>query len=261
MNKCISLLVILFIIYISYEYCSDTIIEGVSAGSDNQDENDAAYAPPEKCLDQPVTSGSINELTTKINSPCAFKDKICSNLMSNTGDEWNSYYTDYHNRTGDGVDPKGWIMKKNCENCIRGSNKIGTTLNVLANVSNTLDGAMPTSKFSLDYCDALAADCEDPLLYSNNRQNWGQYDCLHVDASSSSYSNTNKAVCVILKSSAIQFILSFMGGITCTLKIKAKELTTTLKQIPDKMLCGICGTSTVQPDCPKNSDGESLCAT
>ena len=259
MDKCISLLVILFIIYISYEYCSDTIIEGASAGADNQDENDAAYATPEKCLDAPDTSGSINSLTSEIKSPCAFKEQLCSNLMKNTGDEWNSYYTDYSTRTGDGVDPKGWKMKKNCENCIRGSNKMGTTLNVLANVSNTLDGAMPTSKFALDYCDALAADCEGPLLYANNRQNWEQYDCHGVDETSSSYSNTNKAVCVLLKSSAIQFILSFMGGITCTLKIKTKELETSLKQIPDKMLCGICGDSVVLPDCPKNSEGESLC--
>jgi hypothetical protein len=249
MNKYISLVVILFIIYISYEYCSDTIIEGASGGDYDPDKEDAAYDKPKVCSEPPDTSDSINNLTSKIKAPCAFKEQICSKLMTNTGDAWNSFYTDYSTRSETAVDTKGWIMKKNCESCIRGSNNMGTTLNVMSNVSNKLDGTTYQSKFALDYCDALAADCESPLLYANNRQNWEQYDCNGVDAGSSVYSKTNQLVCVLLKSSILQFILSFMGGITCTLKIKAKELETSLKQIPDKMLCSICGFGI---PCPKN---------
>jgi|TARA_B110001469_G_C9626553_1_gene312840 hypothetical protein len=236
-HKHISFILILFIIYISYDYCSDKI-EGLDSTCPDPG------SPPDKI-------DGLKSLPVK--APCFFKQTSCNNLMTNVGDEWNSFYTDYNPSEGPGVDSKGWTMKQQCERCMRGSSKMGQTLNLLANVSNKIESPeIPThsSKFSLDYCDALAAKCGSPLFYANNRQNWEQYDCSGVTIGNDEYSKTSQFLCSLLTNNVIQFFMGFLGGATCTLKIKALELETSLSHIPDDIFCLICSDDVPGvPDC------------
>jgi len=219
MNKLCSLLIILLIIYLTYDYCSNTV-EGNDAVADEiaarnkQTETDDA-AKIIHCSKSPVTS-ITDGVNANASESCQYKNVSCINNMQSIGDDkWKSSYTDY-----DGV----VNYKTQCQLCVKGSKLDGTTRSALSNV------IIGESHFAYDLCDAMAAGCDSGIFYANNKQGNWSHDCKLMEStpwtsSDEEESNAlNKALCSVLQNDIIQFFLGFMGGIECTLLIKEKEL-------------------------------------
>jgi len=243
----------------TYVYCThqtNKVIEGVDVYDGDQDKAVVAA----QCSGNAVTSiGS----TPKATSPCQFKASSCVTMMETANKEkWANHYTDYDSPeysddTG-GASAPGWILKNQCAKCVQGSEMDGTTRRWLSNVQTTPANQSdpPTSRFSYDVCDAMAAGCNDPLMYANNRQDWEKGDCKTVIVGST-YPNLNILLCQLTTNAFIQFFLGFMGGATCTLKIKALELQASLmsglhklERIPHDMVCSMCGPLPNPINCP-----------
>jgi hypothetical protein len=232
MNKFISFFIIIFIIYISYNYCSDNIIEGIGIG-DYSEDNDNSVEAPITCTAEDgglVTDENMDNLKDEIRKPICFKDTICGNIFNESvSDKW----------TYNGYD-KGNKQKMNCSKCLMGSEKVGTIVNAVSNVAVSDTNTDPKSNFALDYCDALVAGCDDPFIYANNHQEWSQKDCAQFVGKPSL--TTSGLLCTILTNSFTQFIMSFMGGITCTVKIQTKKLMSSIEGVFDDIGKGMkCG--------------------
>jgi hypothetical protein len=257
MDKYISLLLIIIIVYVTYVYCThqtNKIIEGVDVYDETQDTAVVAA----QCSGKAATS---IDTTTNATSPCQFKGSSCVTMMENANKEkWANHYTDYS--AGDYSDDKGgahapgWILKSQCAKCVQGSEMDGTMRRWLSNVQTTPTNQSdpPTSRFAYDVCDAMAAECTDPLVYANNRQDWDKGDCSTVSVGSTN-PNLNILLCQLTTNAFIQFFLGFMGGATCTLKIKALELKASLlsglhklERIPHDIACSICKGPVPCPD-------------
>ena len=249
MDKHISLIVIIVIIYVTYVYCRNQTrtIEGIVGAYDVTEDDKVVSAV---CSKKTLTK---LDTTIKATLPCQFKASSCVTMMENTNkDSWANHFTDY--RAGDysddeGVeDAAGWILKSQCARCVQGSEMDGTMRRWLSNVQTTPvnQSNPPISNFAYDTCDAMAAGCNDPFMYANNRQNWDKEDCKTITIGSTNPA-LNIFLCQLTTNAFIQFFLGFMGGATCALKIKALELKAslmsglhTLENIPHEMACTIC---------------------
>ena len=70
----------------------------------------------------------------------------------------------------------------------------------------------------------MVAKCSSDIIYANNRQGGWDHDCgVTLKKGWGEKNNINMSVCTLLSNSIIQFFLGFMGGIECTLLIKARE--------------------------------------
>jgi len=266
MNKICSIFIILIIIYLSYDYCSQTIegqggdVKDDSKISDDEDESFAGLKkgksnPADRTGECPQWKGT-KETSIKLDGstePCAYTEVHCRNSMetvstSNWADSWNTKET---------KDSKGF--KARCQACVQGSKKDGNTSHVLANVGRyKKDGVpqRPLSNFSADYCDALAASCGgSSIIYANNKQDsWGDHDCKEIlDLPTDQWQDNalNIVLCKILSNRFIQFFLNFMGGIECTLKIKGYQVMGDLKKWGN---CESCCATTV------TDSGKKKCA-
>ena len=214
MNKLVSFLIIIIIIYISYEYCSitSTVIEGAN----NKRTGDYDESKDRPVVDECANVAQVDEISTNKlhDNKCAYKNKSCTVLMDNQTVRDNWTY---------GAAGESKTIKKNCMRCIQGSMKDSTTRRYLSLIAADPANGKRDSKFAYNLCDGLAAECEDALFYSNNSTDWAHSDCVGVSLASN-HSKLNKFMCQILTNSFLQFFLSFMGGVTCTLKIKTYEL-------------------------------------
>jgi len=239
MDKYCSLLIILLIIYLTYDYCSnivegkDNIVEGKDniPGGGNYNTSKDDYKPYQCPYGDQVKGGitSIKDgVTGEVTNPCDYKSVSCINTIPKES-EWGNNYTNNPPPVKKPDDFKklkpNQKLKKQCQLCVIGSKVDGTTRHVLANVAN--DPAttnVPPSNFAYDLCDAMVADCGKAEFYANSRQDGWSNDCATADKTSWTNNKINKLLCKTLKSSFIQFFLGFMGGIECTMKIKAYEL-------------------------------------
>lgn len=234
MNKYCSLLIILLIIYLTYDYCSN-IVEGQD-GQDDQDDQDnkkkfgsGGYDEtsddyvPETCPYNGTIIGGIKKISDGVDkgvtNPCDYKTVSCSNTIPKASD-WGNMFTSEPN----GNDTAN-NLKRQCQLCVIGSKADGTITNTLANVSRIPDSkSVPNSHFAYDLCDAMVAGCDKSIFYANNRQDGWNKDCGPVDSTTWANNKLNIGICKVLKSSILQFLLGFMGGIECTMKIKSYEL-------------------------------------
>jgi len=163
-------------------------------------------------------------------SPCQYEKVSCINAMNSIStDDWSGDFT----KTNKANFGSGNGYKEQCQLCVRGSKVDGTTRNVLANVGAPPDGDPVkenayNSNFAYALCDAMVATCSSDLFYANNTAPW-LHDCTTKSGT------LNEAVCALLQSNILQFFLGFMGGIECTLQIKAIELEDYIKGIPGKI--------------------------
>jgi len=174
-----------------------------------------------------------------VSNPCEYKSVSCINSIP-PDSEWGDNFTNNPVE----FTQKNHRLKKQCQLCVIGSKMDGTTRRVLANLGKTPDSKdVPPSNFAYDLCDAMVAGCEKALFYANNKQDWNSI-CDEVDKTTWTNNKLNKAVCKLLKNSIIQFFLGFMGGIECTLKIKAYEFK-------KAMSCDLCK---INPTCSKDDE-------
>lgn len=252
MNKICSFFIIIIIIYLSYDYCSRSLIEG--QGNSNPDyskfdeEKQDAAVGEVKCKSPPLTT--IEETTTTTD-PCSYEKTSCIGAMDNvTTDTWGTNWNISGNK-----------LKQQCSSCVQGSQVDGSTRHVLANVGKKPGSlplpTVPVSKFAEDMCDAMVAGCDKSIFYANNRQDGWTTDCAGVDDSSWAINKLNKGVCTLLQNSIIQFFLGFMGGIECTLKIKAHKLLSGLESNVD---CDMCCAATWRPTDSAENDAKAACA-
>tara|TARA_Y100000389_G_C17452138_1_gene515594 strand:+ start:980 stop:1726 length:747 start_codon:yes stop_codon:yes gene_type:complete len=213
MYKICSFLIILIIIYLSYDYCSHTLIEGAGstmtqAELDKQDN----IAKQIKCSSPPATKIKGSSAT----EACAYEKVSCMTLMDEVSNsDWGDSYTDYGGSGSNYIED----VKKQCHFCVKGSKQDGNARHILANVGGTAD-----SHFAYDICDAMVAKCSSDIIYANNRQGGWDHDCgVTLKKGWGEKNNINMSVCTLLSNSIIQFFLGFMGGIECTLLIKARE--------------------------------------
>jgi len=218
MNKICSFFIIVIIIYLSYDYCSRSLIEGQGKGKPDYskyDETQDAAVKTVVCKGPPLTTIPDTKVTTY---PCSYEKASCMNAMDKvTTDAWGNNWNEVGND-----------LKQQCSLCVQGSKIDGTTRHVLSNVGK-IPGSpppptVPVSKFAEDMCDAMVAGCDKSIFYANNRQDGWAIDCSGVDATTWTDNKLNKGVCALLQSDILQFFLGFMGGIECTLKIKAHKL-------------------------------------
>jgi hypothetical protein len=90
MNKYCSFVIIIIIIYVTYDYCSNPLVEG---GTGNIDDDDDDVTEEEKCIDD-NTHTELKDQTfisknAKATKPCQFKNASCKLLMDDvTADDW-----------------------------------------------------------------------------------------------------------------------------------------------------------------------------
>jgi hypothetical protein len=221
MNKICSFLIIIITIYLTYDYCSritegQTTAEDIARRKKEREEADKSI-PTTKCNAPKLTT--IDDQSTNT-EPCAYENVSCRALMDKiTTDDWGD---SFHKNTN----IKETSYKTQCNLCVQGSKVDGNTRFVLANVGAPVGktNKAHVSNFADDLCDAMAANCESQIFYANNRQDGWEKDCQGVDKTSWADNKLNKVVCVLLTNSILQFFLGFMGGLECTLKIKAYEI-------------------------------------
>ena len=183
LNKINSFLIILILLYITFEYCQ--LYEGQAdtpdtpAGRQGNDQgSDDASAKKPKCPKDPAMDFSVPTKTI----PCQYEGKSCLDLMGNIKeDEWVQF--------GDSSDNHVGTPKYNCSQCVQGSNVDSSFRYYLANVRTDLDWNVSHSKFADDLCDAMAADCDDAFFYAINKQDWWHDDCSGITVETHGYTN------------------------------------------------------------------------
>jgi len=241
MNKYCSFLIIILIVYITYEYCSSLTEGAIFGGYDSK-----ADEHKDRIICKKGQAFDLNEPNSSPREPCVYEGKSCIDLVGSLDKQvkgdWNAVYTDYVNDKS----KAGGNLKYNCSRCVQGSKQDGTVTRFLSNLSTKEGDPNPAvSKFAQDVCDAMAADCDNPTFYANNRQNWEHGDCSKAGIDSDN-TLANKFVCKLLTNSFLQFFLGLLGGVTCTLKIKGKEL----ENLPEELLCMACGCGLNPISCP-----------
>ena len=204
MNKVTSFLLIILIIYISYEYCSRPVIEGADPVGPNKGKDPSTD-------DKHVDTGPV------------LTDIDCrSNMTDDIIDDW-KYIID---RKEGKLIPE----KKTCMDCLQGSTHDGTIQRYLANIGYEAnkDGTgkdTHESYYALRYCDALAANCSAKASYANASADWATQDCKHVSFTDTSLSARTRFFCTVLSNSVVSFFLDLIfSGVSCTLNIGATTL-------------------------------------
>ena len=244
MDKITSFIIIILCIYISYEYCSVNVIEGqtsgpgISTGDYTGPGSGRGLAPGANTQsDDPYDCANPT-------SPCyKYKDKDCmrETITQSAKDKW--VYGD----RGDNLHEK-----KACMECIQGSKQMNTMPNALANIGYKTNTSKK-SYYALRYCDAMAADCGSRSWYANDHSDWNNQDCKNVSITDGSLPMTTRLLCNMVSNSILQFFMSFLSGVTCTLKIKALELVQGLEHSTNCVLCGMCQGNPIP--CPDDCTG------
>lgn len=221
MDKLVSFMIIILCIYLSYEYCYR--IEGQS--------NKPAFGDYKG---RGTGRGVAQKTTTTTTDPCGpgtpckeFSDKNCQSIVDGDklgNDDW------IFGSKGDDL-----AIKRKCMKCIQGSKLGGNMPRYLANIGYE-SNPDKHSYFALRLCDAMAADCSSQAWYANNEADWSNQDCRTVSITDTDKSMTTRLLCSMLTNSVLQFFMGFMGGVSCTLKIKAYELVQKLEELGDKIV-------------------------
>jgi hypothetical protein len=229
MDKITSFIIIILCIYISYEYCSVNVIEGqasdpgISTGDYTGPGSGRGLAPGANTQSSDTSDA---EDCNKPGTPCyIYKDKDCmrETITESARDNW--IYGD----KGDNISEKQACMK-----CIQGSKQMTTMPHTLANIGYYANTSKK-SYYALRYCDAMAADCDSRSWYANGHSDWNNQDCKDVSITDDTLPMSTRLICNMIGNSILQFFMSFLSGVTCTLKIKALELVHFVKEIPDKI--------------------------
>lgn len=230
MDKLVSFMIIILCIYLSYEYCS--IIEG------------QINKPALGDYKGRGTGRGVVQSTPTTTDPCG-PGTPCS---------------DYGNTNCQMIvdsDKKNWIfgskgdslpIKNKCMRCIQGSNTGSTMPRYLANIGYE-SNRNKHSYYAYRLCDAMAAGCSGGSWYANNNSDWENQDCRGVSITDTNKSMTTRLLCSIVSNSVLQFFMSFMGGVTCTLKIKALELFQNIKHTTKCVTCKLPRTDDCPPGC------------
>jgi len=239
MNKYVTLLIIIIIIYITYDYCSNCeIIEG-SEGNDNDGgDNDGGDKDEKPCPGKPV-----GNLSTKTPThPCQYKQVNCEAMMPNVSKEYGDnhlYSKEVTGQTfGAKVTDKKTYVKVNCANCIHGSEVGGNDTLVggwgdgkyMANLSSK----DAISKYASDTCDAMAAGCEEPYAFA-----YGQVDKVCPVSPDSLW---GKIICAILDLGIVKGfseVFHTKSNAICSLHIFTKNLGPISKIITDAVKAGM----------------------
>ena len=246
MDKITSFIIIILSIYISYEYCSVNVVEGqasdpgISTGDYTGPGSGRGVAPGAN------TQSSDTDDCTIPGTPCyQYKDKDCmrETITQSAKDNW------IYGNKGDNRPEKQACMK-----CIQGSKQMTTMPHVLANIGYKTNTSKK-SHYALRYCDAMAADCDSRSWYANDHSDWNNQDCKNVSITDGSLPMSTRLLCNMLSNSILQFFMSFLSGVTCTLKIKALELVQGLEHTADCVLCGVCHGHLNPIPCPDDCSG------
>jgi len=206
MDKVTSFLLIVIIVYVSYDYCSNPVIEGQgNVGGYNTKAHDAVKSAP--ACSPPYT--------------CSYNGVSCD-LTDGDKNSWHF-----------GDSSHAPAAKSNCMRCIQSSDTVSATQRALAGIGLETNKDNH-SEFAYNLCDAKAAGCDSAIWYANAHSDWDSQDCKGVDLTSK-HSHSTIMMCTLLKNPVLQFFMSFLGGVTCTLKIKALELEQTITHAMDDM--------------------------
>ena len=229
MDKITSFIIIILCIYISYEYCSVNVIEGqasdpgISTGDYTGPGSGRGLAPG---ANTQSSDTSDTDDCNKPGTPCyIYKDKDCmrETITESARDNW------VYGEKGDNIPEKQACMK-----CIQGSKQMTTMPHTLANIGYYTNTSKK-SYYALRYCDAMAADCDSRSWYANDHSDWNNQDCKDVSITDDTLPMSTRLICNMVGNSILQFFMSFLSGVTCTLKIKALELVHFVKEIPEKI--------------------------
>jgi len=213
MNKECSFLIILIIGYISYNYCSITV-EGI-----NPNVNQGYYKTSQDRSDLSPESIDLSDPENECSSDkdphnrCKYIDKDCHNI------QWDR---DKY-RFKDDSNP----IRRDCMNCIMVSNELPIMASYLSDIGNySSRGANPNpkSKFSMNYCDAIVANCDDYYFYALGSTNFEDSDCNGIDDANSDAPLMTKVKCSVLTNSIFNFFSGIIRGVECELTIRLNQL-------------------------------------
>jgi len=225
-DKVLSFILIIIIIYISYDYCSSPSIEGFQSKYDKSQDKKPVE---EKCSGAQV---GISKSLTEISESCRYKSVSCSKFLETAKEEQKWNFGTPLPKSDCGGD-KACIYKKNCMKCVQGSEQDSTLRRYLSGIGLKVN-ADKSSFYGYYLCDAMAAGCSDPFWYAYNKADWSGHDCKGVSMTST-HTNSTKMMCNMLTNPVLQFFMGFMGGITCTLKIAELEAEQLLHSALDKL--------------------------
>jgi hypothetical protein len=233
--KYCSLLLIILIIYLTYDYCtninepfvstqydeSGDRLLGDGTGYDDSEESMFAFSTFSMGAVCPENSG----ITTLTNfngnqTNCDYQPIKCQTLADGESlYDWNYGNTDDSKR-------------KECQKCVRGSDNTPTIDSILSNAyiigNKPTETAPNTYSNFTDYsgyiCDSMVACGGADTMYAFNQTDWttdcgsGTFDATDTD------STLNSLRCVLVSNFFIKWIGSYLGGLTCNLEIQAIKM-------------------------------------
>lgn len=245
MDKYISFIIIVIIIYKTYEYCSPHK-EGFSMpdfsvnfnGKPTECDKDTtaykevdnivpekgkgeAYKPCQyksqscKSLIDKLSRDDIKNLKSLFEESSTSKSikKTASNLKKYSGYGMVQSLKSHPDFSSDRSEEEIKLLKSNCEKCLEGSAKDSSIRKRLANIKKDSD---TSSKFSSHTCDALAYKCEDPTMYGIINSPWSECD------DTDNLGIIDKIICFMLNTGIIDYYgASVGGGGECFLRIQA----------------------------------------
>jgi hypothetical protein len=241
MDKQTSFLIIIIIILVTYVYCSNQtkkLVEGLEGDYDPDSEDKVTQVEKTVCSKPALTKIDTSQSDT---IPCQFSDVSCVEIMAVRTNK-QDYAEFFNDQSTPDTTKNGWKQKKQCGDCIEGSMADSTIRRIISEIS---------PYFGKDYCDGLAAECTDPFMYAYNKQDWDGH-CR------GNRTTQQQVICVaVLTNPFVSFFMSFMGGVTCTMKIKALELKAslmsafdTVKNMPKNTACLVTHGHVPGVDCP-----------
>ena len=138
--------------------------------------------------------------------------------------------------------------RKECMKCVRGSQKVSGIASILSNAYST-EGSKPDDDDVEDYsnytdfsgyiCDAMVGCGNQDAVYAFNNTDWST-DC-GGEFDTNKENVLNSLRCTLVDNTLTKFILSYMGGLTCTLEIEAIQALSAVEQAFNDMECAVSG--------------------
>lgn len=229
--KYCSLLLIILIIYLTYDYCNinepfvsteyDTTRDRLITVDNENTDSMFSFSLGSSCPDN-VGNTAVANFDGNLEN-CDYKKTDCQ-VVADTYDfmDWNY---------GSDSDSK----RKECQKCVRGSEKMSGTVSILSNAYE-IGEAAPKGKdqyslytdFSGYICDAMVGCGDSDTMYAFNNTDWST-DCGGGFDTSDNMSIINSLRCTMIDNFLIRTIASYLGGMTCSLEIQGIQAINAVK--------------------------------
>lgn len=230
MKYCYLILVIV-VIYLMYNYCNyiepfvstdyDTSKDRLIGGKYGSPDDDSmfSFSLGSNCPDN-IGDSPVNDFKGNLTN-CDYRKTDCF-LVANKENKIDWPY-------GDKNDSK----RKECQKCVRGSDKISGITSILANAydvgfdkpeNSDTSSYNRFTEFSGYICDSMVGCGDVENMYAFNQTNWG------ADCGKNSFDTTNTDTiinsmrCGIVDNFLVRTVGSYLGGVTCNLEIQGLKL-------------------------------------